>query len=319
MKYAGLPILPVFLIAAVPAGAATLKPETDQAFDRYVRAAEARLEQHRRTGPFLWVDESSQRLKEVRSGKVVVQPWSGKGDIDAPGGLIHDWIGAVFIPGAMLSRTLAWAQNYDAHEDVYPEVLDSKTLSRNGNLYRMYMRYFKKKVISVVLDTEHEVRYFQLDPTRWYSQSYTTKISEVEDAGKPSERRLPPGEGHGFMWRLNSYWRFQERDGGVYVECQAISLSRGIPSGLGWLIGPIVRELPKQSLQDTLESTRKAVLEGRGTGTQAAAGDVPDPRSTVPAPAGTPALWAAPEPSGAKQFRLQAYPTHPSRVAALSD
>lgn len=278
------------LLAAVPTCAATLRPETNQAFDRYIRAAEARMEKQRRTGPFLWADESPQRLKEVRSGTVVVQPWTGKGDIDAPGGLIHDWIGAVFIPGATLSRTLAWAQNYDAHEEVYPEVLESKTLSRNGNAYRMYMRYFKKKVISAVLDTEHEVRYFQLDPTRWYSQSYTTKISEVKDAGEPTEQRLPPGEGHGFMWRLNSYWRFEERDGGVYVECEAISLSRGIPAGLGWLIGPIVRELPKQSLEGTLEFTRKAVLEGRGKGTQAAAGNISGARSTAPAPAGTPAL-----------------------------
>ena len=170
-------------------------------------------------------------------------------------------MGAVLIPGATISRTLAWAQDYNHHKEAYrPEVVDSRILSHNGNDYRMYMRLFKKKVITVVLDTEHDVRYFQLDPSRWYSRSYTTEISEVEVAGKPSERQLPPGDDHGFMWRLYSYWKFQERDGGVYVECQAVSLSRDIPAGLGWLIGPIVRQLPKQSLENTLDSTRKAVL-----------------------------------------------------------
>jgi hypothetical protein len=260
------------LLSGLPAAGATLEPKTAEAFDRYIRATEARLEQQRRTGPFLWVDQSPERLREVRSGKVVIQPWKGNGDIEAPEGLIHDWVGAVFIPGATISRALAWAQDYDHHEEAYgPEVIDARTLSHNGNDFRIYMRLFKKKVITVVLDTEHDVRYFQLDPSRWYSRSYTTKISEVEDPGKPSERRLPPGEGHGFMWRLYSYWKFQERDGGVYVECQAVSLSRDIPTGLGWLIGPIVRQLPKQSLESTLDLTRKAVLDRRGVGLPAAA------------------------------------------------
>ncbi len=254
-----LPIALV-LLAGIPASGAVLKQETVQAFDRYIRATEERLEQQRRTGPFLWVDQSPERLREVRSGKVVIQPWNGNGDIEAPSGLIHDWVGAVFIPGANITQVLAWAQDYNHHKDAYrPEVVDSRLLSRNGNDYKMYMRLFKKKVITVVLDTEHEVRYFQLDPTRWYSRSYTTKISEVENPGKPSERQLPPGDDHGFMWRLNSYWKFQQRDGGVYVECQAISLSRNVPTGLGWLIEPIVRQLPKQSLESTLDSTRKAV------------------------------------------------------------
>lgn len=249
------------LIAALPAAGAALKQETVQAFDRYIRTTEARLEQQRRSGTFLWVDQSPERLKQVRQGSVVIQPWNGKGDIDVPSGLIHDWVGAVFIPGATLARTLAWAQDYNHHKEAYrPEVIDSRLLSHNGNEYKTFMRLSKKKVITVVLDTEHDVRYFELDPARWYSRSYTTKVAEVEDAGKPSERRLPPGEDHGFMWRLYSYWNFQERDGGVYLECEAVSLTRNVPAGLGWLIEPIIRHLPKQSLEMTLDSTRKAVL-----------------------------------------------------------
>jgi hypothetical protein len=132
-------------------------------------------------------------------------------------------------------------------------------VGRKGEEFQVYLRLVKKKVLTVVLDTYHEVHYFQVDATRWYSRSTSTRISEVENAGKADERVLPPGEGHGFLWRLNSYWRFQERDGGVYVECEAISLTRAIPVGLGWMIQPIIRSLPRDSLIHTLEATRSAL------------------------------------------------------------
>jgi hypothetical protein len=121
------------------------------------------------------------------------------------------------------------------------------------------MRLLKKKVITVVLDTDHDVHYYPLDSTREHSRSYATRISEVENPGRNDEHVLEPGEGHGFLWRLNSYWRFQERDGGVYIECQAVSLSRGIPTGLGWMIEPIIKSLPRESLASTLLETRQAL------------------------------------------------------------
>jgi hypothetical protein len=151
-------------------------------------------------------------------------------------------------------------QDYNHHKDLYkPEVLDSRLLSRQGDDFRIYLRLLKKKVITVVLNTEHEVKYTRLDATRWRSASRTTKIAEVENAGKPDEREKPPGAGEGFLWRLNSYWRFAERDGGVWVECEAISLTRDIPTGLGWLVDPIIRNLPKESLENTLRATRAAL------------------------------------------------------------
>jgi hypothetical protein len=114
----------------------------------------------------------------------------------------------------------------------------------------------------VVLNTEHDVRYVRLDRARWYSKSFTTRIAEVEDPG-PNERELPPGNDHGFMWRLNTFWKFEERDGGVYLECQAISLTRDVPVGLGWLINPIIRSLPRESLTNTLRETRQALTPAK--------------------------------------------------------
>ena len=127
-------------------------------------------------------------------------------------------------------------QDYDHHKDVYkPEVIDSRVISHTGNDFRIYLRLLKKKVITVVLDTEHEVQYTPVDRTRWRSVSRTTKIAEVKNAGKPDEREMPPGTGEGFLWKLNSYWRFEERDGGTWMECEAVSLTRDVPTGLGWL------------------------------------------------------------------------------------
>ena len=65
------------------------------------------------------------------------------------------------------------------------------------------------------------------------------------------------------MWRLNSYWLLRERDGGVYLECEAVSLSRGVPAALAWLIDPIIRSLPKDALANTLRATREHVLDSR--------------------------------------------------------
>jgi hypothetical protein len=174
--------------------------------------------------------------------------------------LIHDWIGAAFLPGATAAGTLETIQDYDNHKNMYrPEVIDSRLISRRGDNFRIHLRVLKKKIITVVLDTDHDVHYFQVDATRWGCRSYTTRTAEVEDAGKPSEKIQPPDAGYGFLWRLNSYWRFEERDGGVYAECRAISLTRDIPAGLGWIVKPIVSTLPKETLIHTLESTRRAV------------------------------------------------------------
>jgi len=249
--------LAVLAVAALPA--AELKPQTLEAFDRYIRQTEERL--NARTN-FLWADESADRLRRLRQGEAVVEPFGKSPITKVPSGLIHDWAGAVFIPGATLARTLALVQDYNRHKEFYkPEVVDSRILSHDDNHFKIYLRLLKKQVITVVLATEHEVQYQPVSPTRCRSKSWTTKIAEVNDAGKPGEHEQPPGSGHGFLWRLNSYWRFEERDGGTWVECEAISLTRDVPLGLGLIIEPIIRNLPKDSLENTLKSTRAALVK----------------------------------------------------------
>jgi len=167
---------------------------------------------------------------------------------------------AASIPDTTVTDVLALIQDYDNHKLIYqPEVMDSKLISRQGNDFHIYLRLLKKKIITVVLDTDHQVHYRSIDRKRWLCRSRTTRIAEVENAGRQDERILEPDTGHGFLWRLYSYWRFEEREASVMVECRAISLTRDVPFGLGWAIEPIIQSLPKESLVNTLEATRRAL------------------------------------------------------------
>ncbi len=238
-----------------------LKPRTLQAFAEYIREAEDGMAPSLRgESAFLWSEGNHQRSQQVSKGQIVAQLWSGDSAVKVPNGLIHDWIGAAFAPGVTVEQVLARVQNYDNHKNIYqPEVMDSKLIGHDGNDFKISLRLLKKKIITVVLDTDHDVHYVEIDAKRWFCRSYTTRIAEVEDAGTPKERIIEPDTGYGFLWRLYSYWKFEEKNGGVYIECRAISLSRDIPYGLGWIIEPIIRKLPQESLVHTLECTRKAL------------------------------------------------------------
>jgi hypothetical protein len=248
------------LAAAGWACAAELGPETRAAFDRYVRQAESRVEAQVRTGDGFLFATSAERRAVLRDGTILSEARVPRGEFKVAGGLIHDWAGAVFIPGASLRSVLDVVQAYDRHKEFYtPEVLDSRVLSHKDGDYEVRLRLLKKKVVTVVLDTEHSVHYESRDATRWWSRSRSTRIVELRNPGKASEEPLPPDTGHGFLWRLNTYWTFQELDRGTYVECEAISLTRNVPRGLAWVVEPIIRTLPRESLANTLRATRTAV------------------------------------------------------------
>jgi hypothetical protein len=246
------------------ASAADLQPRTVAAFDRYVRAAEAQMLPQ----PFLRIDalpdgERRAKLAELSRGEVYIERLSAREagkSIDVPGGLIHHWLGAVFVPGAKLSQALELLQDYDHHAEIYrPAIARSKLVSRAGDEFRVDLRFSMKKVITVVVDTENDARFTTLGPDRAQSRIYSLRIAEVADPETAKERQLPPGHDGGYLWRLYTYWRFLERDGGTYVQCEAISLTRSIPVVLGWLVGPFVSSIPRESLAFTLETTRKAL------------------------------------------------------------
>jgi hypothetical protein len=256
------------LLMLAPAAAldADLKPPTTAAFDRYVAAAERRMDAElKRADPFLWIDtlapaRRQQLTERLRRGEVVTERLRLAEKIDVPDGLVHHCVGTVFIPGVRVGAVVALMQDYDRHATVFrPNVVQSKTLARDGDRFRLFLRFYMKKVIGATLDTEHEARFVTVAPDRVYSTIRSTRVAEVEDAGTPSEHELPPGKGHGFMWRLNTYWRFLERDGGAYVQCESLTLSRDVPFGLGWIVKPFITDVPMESLAFTLQRIKAAV------------------------------------------------------------
>jgi hypothetical protein len=258
----------LLVATASPLGAAELKPSTIDAFNRYVAATESRMDAEVRSSPFLWIDGLSpdtrtSALERLRRGDVVIERLAtrvqGK-PINIPDGLVHHWIGTAFVHGVTLQQTLALVEDYNHHSRYYaPEVVRSRVLTHADNRFTIDLRLRRTKVITVVLNTEHSVQYFSDRPDRAWSHSYSTRIAEVAQPGTKDEHELPVGDDHGFLWRLYSYWRFEQRDGGVYIQCEAISLTRDIPTGLGWMIGRFVESIPRESLTFTLQSTRRAL------------------------------------------------------------
>ncbi|MGD1157983.1 MAG: hypothetical protein ABSA41_19460 [Terriglobia bacterium] len=248
-----------------------LKPQTLATFSRYVELTETRINTElKRPGQFLYVDglpevRRRQVLNLLRNGEVFIErlstPDSSGKEIVPPEGMLHHWLGAVFIPGATLGQTLELVEDYDHHQDIYkPEVVGSKLFSRNGDDFKIFYRLRKKKVITVTLNSIHDVHYFPVDSTHCYSHSYSTRIAEVADADTPQEHEKPIGHDGGFLWRINSYWRFEEKGGGMYIECESISLTRGLPPIIGIFIKRFVTEIPRESLMMTMSSTRSALL-----------------------------------------------------------
>jgi hypothetical protein len=259
-------------VAAAPAGAAGAADRNSEAlaaFDRYVAAVEAGMDEAYRTGRgFLALDAipAGRRPaleRALRGGDLHIEriePVIGEDEIDVPNGMIHHWIGLVFVPGATVEEAVALLQAYDRHDEIYaPAIAQSRLLARDGDRFRLFLRFFKRKVIAVTIDTEHEAVYTRLPNGRVASRVRSTSAREVEDAGTPRERQLPAGEGHGFLWRLNSYWRFVPATGGVWVQSESITLTRDIPFALRWLVGPFVTGVPRETLEFTLHTTRRTL------------------------------------------------------------
>lgn len=181
---------------------------------------------------------------------------------DAPDGRIHHWAGAVFVPGATLEGVLARLQSGAGREsEFYEDVLASRLLHRDGDRLRVFMKLRRSAIITVTYNTEHQVEYRRLGARRATSRSVATRIAELTDAGTPREREKAPGDDSGFLWRLNAYWRYEQVDGGVVIECESISLSRNVPFAVRPIAGPIVDRIARESLERTLRTLR-VVLSG---------------------------------------------------------
>lgn len=247
------------LIAMAATGRAAEAPPPDAVadFNSYVAALEARLaQQHRSAAEFLAPEDTAR----LRRGELIIERLTQSEGKSLPGALLHDWRGTAYVPGASAEEFRRLMQDYNDYPRRYaPQVVRARVISHEGNRYQVSMRVRQRHVITVVMDTTYKIVFGRLDAEHGYSLSHSTNIAEIASPGTPEERSLRPAQAHGFLWRMNTYWSYEQRDGGLYIQVESVSLTRSIPTGLGWVVGPFIESVPRDSLAFTLRATCNAL------------------------------------------------------------
>jgi hypothetical protein len=242
--------LPLLLVT-VPF--ARLTPEATAAFDRYVEQEEARM------------SSDPVRDPKLRGGEERIESVDAARSVNTPGAMIQDWVGTMFMPGATLAQVQSVLRDYASYKNYYrPKVIESQQLAghlneNRGDEYDVLLRLYEQHILTIVLNSTYHIRYEMPDSKRLIVTSRSTHIGEVKNPGKSYTEEVAQGDDSGFLWRLNSYWRFEAADGGVYARCEAISLSRDVPPGLGWMLKGFLESFPKESMVNTLRGTRAAI------------------------------------------------------------
>ena len=262
----------VFSLCCLPIGLAFLAipsqtraeptPAAVAAYNSYVAVVETRLaRQHRSQNGFLVAGPfTPQNEPRLRRGELIVEQLTPSTGVGLPGAMLHHWRGTAFVAGAKAADFERLLRDFDAYPRHFsPQVVEAKVLSEQGDHLQASMRVRQRHVIAVVMDTAYDIAFGQLDAQHGYSISRSTRIAEIEAAGTSAERALTSSQEHGFLWRQNTYWSYEERDGGLTMQIESVSLTRSIPIGLGWAVGPFVESVPRESLEFTLRSVCNAL------------------------------------------------------------
>jgi hypothetical protein len=245
--------------------AADLSQQTLQAWDEYIQETNSQMKLRLTgTGTFLWIDEAPGRRERLRQGEILVEPGGKNTPQKVPQGLIHDWLGAVFIPNTTIAAVLAMLNDYGQYDRFYnPTVIEAKLLNASGAMRNFSMVLAEKApFVTAAIASEYTSHIVRVDKSHWYTVTYSTRVQQIDNFGEPGAHELPPDHGTGYIWRLFSIERFEEKDGGVYAELEAIALSRNVPFEIQWIVKPILQHLPRNSMTATLQKTRDAICSG---------------------------------------------------------
>lgn len=238
-------------------------PAAVAAFNAYTANVESRLaNQHRSADAFLarTAFDSGAGAMRLRKGEPIIEQISPATGAEISGSLLHHWRGTAFVPGAKPADFGRLMRDFNAYPRHFsPQVLRAGLILQSGDRIEGWMRVRQQHVLTVVMDTTYDINYGRLDPQHGYSISRSTRIAEIYRPGTNAERALNPDEEHGFLWRQNTYWSYEEKDGGLYLQIESVSLTRSIPHGLGWVIRPYIESIPRDSLEFTLRSVCNAL------------------------------------------------------------
>jgi hypothetical protein len=249
------------LFSACVAGKCEAPSAATATFSSYVSKVESRLKiQHGAANGFL-ASVGSGTQTDARLRKSELTPAN---ETDLSGAMLHHWRGTAFVRGATADDFERLMKDFSGYPQRFsPQVVKARVLSphdgRIPDQFTAMMRVRQHHMITVVMDTTYDVSFGRLDAMHRYSISRSMRISEIGSPGTPHERALNGGEAHGFLWRQNIYWSYEERDGGLWMQIESISLTRDIPTGLGWIVRPYLESVPRESLEFTLRSVYNAL------------------------------------------------------------
>jgi putative flippase GtrA len=250
MSAVGVVAMVVAACATSTSAAAAPAPEAVAAWNRYVGEAEARIERERAST----ATSASAPADPIAPGEPMrsaclslsgLNVCDGE-SLNIPSGTITRWRGSVWLPGVTLEQLLQRLQ----HPGTPPpqdDVAASRVLSRTPDSLRVYIRLVRSAIVTVTYDTEHDMQFRRWGPALATARSVATRIEELG------------GDDHGFLWRLNSYWRYRQTKNGVLVELESLTLSRRVPAVVRPIAAPIVTRIARESMERTLEALRRYV------------------------------------------------------------
>ena len=255
-------ILPAFLVLfpATQLQGATLQTRTLEAYQEYVEKVEQELGQ-RRNGdqPFLFTSTSPGNLISLSQDQVVIRNLHQKDE--TPKGMIHDWLGAVFLKGVSLDQAIDVIMDVRKHPEIFREIISTELLHQGENEIKTRAVYQIEGALSVVADADLETSLVRVSPARAQVICRSTRVNEVSNFGQPDQKLLPEGNDRGLIWKINNYITLEEADGGVTMECRSLHLSRDIPFGISFFLGPFLKKMPPELLESMLSSLRDHLAE----------------------------------------------------------
>ena len=268
------------LLSVVVSWAAEPKPETLRAWNDYIGTVKTIVaERNAGSRPFLWVDESPVTRRRAQDGELVIGNHDPR---KVPQGLIHHWTGVMFIPNTSLDQVMRVLNSYDHYSDIYkPLIRKASVIEEDGDTVKLNVIAAQKAFsVTGAVDTDEEIWIVRPAPDRACITANSIRMQEIANYGQTSEHAFAEDRRPGFVWRAQIVERLEERDGGVYVELETISLSRGIPVEVRWLIKPLTDDLPRKMMNDILDETRTAARQDVELSRGANAGPTRDPRPT---------------------------------------
>lgn len=246
-----------WLVCIGPSGAdaADLQPRTAQAFEKYAEEA---------TRDFLARARKAAAGARRCDGVIAARAGNGDGILNVPSGLVHHWLGLMFVRGAQLKQADGVARDYPSYSKVYKSVLSSKVLDQKGNTYRVEIRLKEDAGLTAVLDVRSAVDYRAQGDGSITAISRSEEIREVDDYGQANESKKPVGRDSGYLWRAHTFTHFVQEKDGVLIVMETLGLSRRYPFGLGWFLEPIARRIGRKSVEESLTEFGVAIRRTAG-------------------------------------------------------